>query len=89
MEVEKTRVLVVDDESVLAGVVANYLDRAGFATRLSGDGLEAVELVDEWAPAVVLLDLGLPGLDGIEVRYSYDKTTYKGTATPDEIEAVL
>lgn len=61
MEVEKTRVLVVDDESVLAGVVANYLDRAGFATRLSGDGLEAVELVDEWAPAVVLLDLGLPG----------------------------
>lgn len=64
MEVEKTRVLVVDDESVLAGVVANYLDRAGFATRLSGDGLEAVELVDEWAPAVVLLDLGLPGSTG-------------------------
>lgn len=88
MEVEKTRVLVVDDESVLAGVVANYLDRAGFATRLSGDGLEAVELVDEWAPAVVLLDLGLPGLDGIEVcrriRRSSDCYIIMLTARDDE-----
>ena len=88
MEVEKTRVLVVDDESVLAGDVANYLDRAGFATRLSGDGLEAVELVDEWAPAVVLLDLGLPGLDGIEVcrriRRSSDCYIIMLTARDDE-----
>lgn len=67
MEGDKTRVLVVDDETVLAGVVANYLDRAGFEVRLCGDGAEAVGLVAEWAPEVVLLDLGLPTLDGVEV----------------------
>lgn len=67
METDRTRVLVIDDEIVLAGVVANYLDRAGFVTRVCGDGAEAVKLVATWAPSVVLLDLGLPGLDGVEV----------------------
>lgn len=66
-ETDKTRVLVVDDETVLAGVVANYLDRAGFETRICGDGAEAVAMVESWAPSVVLLDLGLPSLDGVEV----------------------
>lgn len=61
------RILVVDDESVLAGVVVNYLDRAGFDARACGDGGSAVGLVREWQPEVVLLDLGLPGLDGMEV----------------------
>lgn len=61
------RVLIVDDESVLAGVVANYLDRSGFDVRMCGDGEEAVAAVRDWVPAVVLLDLGLPSVDGIEV----------------------
>ena len=61
------RVVVVDDEPVLAGMVKNYLERAGMETRTCGDGLQAVELVREWRPDVVVLDLGLPGLDGVEV----------------------
>ena len=65
--VDKPRVLVVDDERVLAGVVANYLDRSGFDVRICGDGAEAVGAVRDWLPSVVLLDLGLPGLDGVEV----------------------
>jgi DNA-binding response OmpR family regulator len=60
-------VLVVDDEPVLAGVVASYLDRAGFSTTVTGNGVEAVELARTEDPTVIILDLGLPGLDGVEV----------------------
>ena len=61
------RVLVVDDERALAGMVAAYLSRAGYETALVHDGPAAVEAVREQAPDVVILDLGLPGLDGVEV----------------------
>ncbi|HEY3339787.1 MAG TPA: response regulator transcription factor [Propionicimonas sp.] len=60
-------VLVVDDETVLAGMVANYLQRAGFRTSVANDGITAVERALADAPDVVVLDLGLPGLDGVEV----------------------
>ncbi len=62
-----SRVLVVDDEPVLAGTVVNYLDRAGFDARAVHTGAEAVAVAREWAPDVVVLDIGLPGLDGLEV----------------------
>ncbi|OLT46071.1 DNA-binding response regulator [Saccharomonospora sp. CUA-673] len=61
------RVLVVDDEAPLARLVSAYLERDGFAVESVADGLMAVELVRRWNPAVVVLDLGLPGMDGIEV----------------------
>ena len=59
--------LVVDDETVLAGMVANYLQRAGFRTSVAHDGITAVERASADAPDVVVLDLGLPGMDGVEV----------------------
>ncbi len=62
-----SRVLVVEDERVLAGTVVNYLDRAGFEARAVHTGPDAVTIAREWSPDVVILDLGLPGLDGIEV----------------------
>ena len=61
------RVLVVDDEAPLARLVSAYLERDGFAVESVADGRMAVELVRRWNPAVVVLDLGLPGMDGIEV----------------------
>lgn len=61
------RVLVVEDELVLAGMVVNYLARAGLETQAVHTGPEAVSVVRDWAPDVVVLDLGLPGLDGLEV----------------------
>ena len=59
--------LVVDDETVLAGMVANYLQRAGFRTSTAADGPAALEQAQQDPPDVVVLDLGLPGLDGMDV----------------------
>lgn len=61
------RVLVVDDEKPLALMVATYLTRAGYDVTAVHTGPEAVETARAQAPDVVVLDLGLPGLDGFEV----------------------
>jgi DNA-binding response OmpR family regulator len=86
-------VLVVDDEPVLAGVVASYLDRAGFSTSVTGNGVEAVELARTEDPTVIILDLGLPGLDGVEVcrqiRTFSDCYLIMLTARTDEIDVLI
>ena len=61
------RALVVEDEVPLATLLASYLERAGFEVTVTHDGTEAVRTCMEVDPDVVVLDLGLPGLDGIEV----------------------
>ena len=61
------RVLVVDDEKPLARLVATYLERAGYAVAITHTGPEAVQAARAHDPDVMVLDLGLPGLDGIEV----------------------
>jgi len=58
---------VVDDELPLARLVSAYLDRDGFEVETAGDGREAIARARAWDPAVIVLDLGLPGTDGIEV----------------------
>jgi DNA-binding response OmpR family regulator len=60
------RILVVDDEPPLVELVRGYLEREGFAVTSAGDGPSAVELVRDTAPDVVVLDLMLPGFDGLE-----------------------
>jgi len=60
-------VLVVDDEPTIAEVVARYLDRAGYDSAIAGDGPEALRLAAELEPDLVVLDLMLPGIDGLEV----------------------
>jgi len=61
------RVLVVDDEEPLARLVRTYLERDGFEVALAFDGPSGLEAARELRPDVVVLDLGLPGLDGLEV----------------------
>ena len=61
------RVLVVDDDLTIAGVVGDYLQDAGLETRHAADGQSALSLVREWSPNIVVLDLMLPGIDGLEV----------------------
>ena len=60
-------VLVVDDEPTIAEVVSRYLVRAGYETRVARDGFEAIEQVAARRPDLVVLDLMLPGIDGLEV----------------------
>ncbi|NIL63818.1 response regulator transcription factor [Salinispora arenicola] len=61
------QVLVVDDERSLAKVVASYLARDGYQVRCVFDGPAALDAAREDEPDVVVLDLMLPGLDGVEV----------------------
>jgi DNA-binding response OmpR family regulator len=86
-------VLVVDDETVLAGMVANYLERAGFRTTVAHDGNRAVELALAEAPDVVVLDLGLPGKDGLqvcqEIRRHSDCYILMLTARNEEIDKLI
>ncbi|WP_152189077.1 response regulator transcription factor [Georgenia satyanarayanai] len=66
-DVNLPRVLVVDDEAPLARLAASYLERHGFEVQVTGDGSDAIERARQWRPGVIVLDLGLPGADGIEV----------------------
>jgi DNA-binding response OmpR family regulator len=59
--------LVVDDEPSLVRVVEGYLLQDGFSVRTAGDGETALALARESEPDLIVLDLGLPGMDGIEV----------------------
>jgi DNA-binding response OmpR family regulator len=61
------RVLVVDDDLTIAEVVGDYLRDAGLESRHAADGQSALSLAQEWPPDLVVLDLMLPGIDGLEV----------------------
>jgi two-component system response regulator ResD len=61
------RILVVDDDPTVAEIVAGYLDRAGFAVERAADGHTAVARAAATRPDLVVLDLMLPGIDGLEV----------------------
>jgi len=62
-----SRVLVVDDDPTVAEVVARYLEREGHAVETVADGRSAIESAAARLPDIVVLDLMLPGLDGLEV----------------------
>jgi two-component system, OmpR family, response regulator ResD len=61
------RVLVVDDDLTISEVVGEYLRDAGLETRHAADGQSALSLAREWPPDLVVLDLMLPGINGLEV----------------------
>ena len=60
-------ILVVDDEPRIARIAADYLERAGHAVIVAPDGADAVRLARERQPDLIVLDLGLPGMDGMHV----------------------
>lgn len=60
-------VLVVDDEPTIAEVVARYLQRAGYATETASDGARAMDAVAALRPDLIVLDVTLPRIDGLEV----------------------
>ncbi len=86
-------VLVVDDEPKIVDVVREYLEHAGFAVRTAGDGPTALERARALSPDLVVLDLGLPGLDGLDVARQLRRTSRVPviilTARGDEVDRVL
>jgi DNA-binding response OmpR family regulator len=88
-------VLVVDDEPTIGEVVSAYLRRAGYETRVATDGPGALAAVAERSPDLIVLDLMLPGVDGLEVmrrvRERADRTSavILLTAKGDESDRVI
>jgi len=88
-----TTILVVDDEANLVELLASYLQREGFNVLTAGDGHAALELARSANPDLVLLDVMLPGLDGVEVcrrlRTFSDAYVLMLTARTEEIDKVV
>ena len=87
------RILIVDDEPEILRLVVDYLQAAGFTTETASAGLEAVERAASSTPDLVILDLGLPGLDGLDVtrtlRRSSDVPIIMLTARDDETNKLI
>ena len=86
-------ILVVEDEPKLAEILRTYLEAAGYAVRWVDDGLRVMDVVEEWAPDLVLLDLMLPGRDGLDVCRDIRAKTripvIMVTARTEEIDRLL
>jgi DNA-binding response OmpR family regulator len=86
-------VLVVDDEPKIVDVVREYLEHAGFSVRTAGDGPAALERARALAPDLVVLDLGLPGLDGLDVARQLRRSSRVPviilTARGDEVDRII
>jgi DNA-binding response OmpR family regulator len=87
-------VLVVEDESAIAEIIRMYLTKAGFGVHIERDGEAGLAAVRSLRPAVIILDVGLPGIDGIEVcrrlRSAQDWTPILFvTARDDEVDRIV
>lgn len=90
MATSVSKVLVVEDDADGASILEAYLRRDGFDVLICGDGSEAVDRYASWGPDLVLLDMMLPGLNGIDVlaalRRRGDTPVIMVTAIGDEPE---
>jgi len=87
-----TRIVLVEDDEKLARLTAEYLRKNGFEVFIEHDGAQAVAVVSEVQPAIVLLDLMLPNVDGFSVCRAL-RTDFKGgilflTASQDDMDQV-
>ena len=89
----RLRVLVVDDEAPIRALVGGYLEVEGFEVREAATGPDALAAVRSWAPDLVVLDVMLPGLDGVEVcrqmRTFSDAYVLMLTARDEEIDRII
>jgi len=91
--VDPLTVLVVDDEVALAGVVAGYLEKEGFTAIQAHDGPTAVAMAQAHKPDLIVLDVMLPGFDGVEVcrqvRQFTDAYIIMLTARDEEVDKIV
>ena len=89
----RPRALVVDDEAPLVDLVRSYLEREGFQVEAAYDGERAVELARRFDPDVIVLDLMLPGMDGLEacrrIRSFSDAYVVMLTARTEEVDKIV
>ncbi len=87
------RIVVVDDEPMVRQVLTAYLDRAGFEVTEASNGMDALKLVQDSSPHLVLLDVMLPELDGLsvlnEIRRKTTVPVILLTARAEEVDRVL
>jgi len=85
--------LVIDDELPLVRLITSYLEREGFHVQAASDGERAVELARSFLPEVIVLDLMLPRLDGIEacrrIRIFSDAYIVMLTARAEEVDKLV
>ena len=88
-----TQVLIIEDEKELSNVLKAYLERAGFDVMLADRGDQGIALWQENKPDMVLLDLNLPGIDGIDIakriRQTNDTPIIMVTARVEEVDRLL
>jgi len=87
------RILVVDDEARIRGIVRGYLESDGFEVAEAGDGDAALAVADDWRPDLVVLDVMMPGIDGVEVlrriRTSSEIPVILLTARSEEVDKLV
>ncbi|MDJ0703729.1 MAG: response regulator transcription factor [Leptolyngbyaceae cyanobacterium MO_188.B28] len=93
---KKKSILIVEDEVEIARLIQQLLEKEGFGCRYCGDGVEALRLFQQQQPDLIILDLMLPGMDGLEVctrirKQSGAKDSYilMLTAKGEEIDRVI
>lgn len=64
---KKIKVLIVDDESAICDLLKTYLEKLGFQALIATNGEQALEILREEEPAIMTLDIRMPGLNGYEV----------------------
>ncbi len=93
MEGTLGNILIVDDDENIADIIKIYLENSGYSTRLSYDGKEAVSVFADYKPDLVLLDVMLPHMDGIDVlkaiRKDSDTPVIMLTAKGETFDKVL
>ncbi len=89
----QTRVLVVDDEGRIREIVRSYLERDGFEVAEAVDGEAAVSIVRDWHPDLVVLDVMMPGMDGLDVlrrlRTNSEVPVILLTARSEEVDKLV
>jgi DNA-binding response OmpR family regulator len=87
------RIVVVEDEADIADLLALYFEREGWSVHLSGNGENGLEVIRARRPDLVVLDIGLPGMSGLDVcrelRVASDVPVLFLTARDDEIDRIL
>lgn len=93
MDLTQRRVLVVDDEATVGEVVAAYLDRDGYRVSEAADGKQALEMIDAERPDLIVLDVMLPGNDGLNILATVRRTMTTPvillTARADEADRIV